>query len=64
MDSLIKELLAILPLLWWPFCRYMAGFSFAPLIGEAMVPVRARIGLSLVLSVITLPIMQKTPNQY
>ncbi|AMC36086.1 flagellar biosynthetic protein FliR [Janthinobacterium sp. B9-8] len=60
MDSLIKELLAILPLLWWPFCRYMAGFSFAPLIGEAMVPVRARISLSLVLSVITLPIMQKT----
>lgn len=60
MDELIKELLALLPLLWWPFCRYMAGFSFAPLLGEAMVPVRARIGLSLVLSVITLPIMQKS----
>ena len=60
-NGLITELLALLPAIWWPFCRYMAALSIAPFIGESLVPIRARLGLALALAIATLPAMRGLP---
>ncbi|AUH50479.1 flagellar biosynthetic protein FliR [Chromobacterium sp. ATCC 53434] len=57
MQGLYAQLLDLIPAVWWPFCRLMAAFSVAPFIGDAMVPMRARIGLALLLAVACLPAM-------
>jgi len=60
MDVEFKQLLPWLSGLWWPFCRVMAMFSAAPMIGEAMVPITVRVLLSLALAVVLMPISQAT----
>jgi flagellar biosynthetic protein FliR len=60
MEAIFGQLLALLNALWWPFCRTLAMFSAAPMIGEAMVPVSVRVLLSLTLAVVMLPIAQPT----
>jgi flagellar biosynthetic protein FliR len=60
MEAEIKLLLPLLSALWWPFCRCMAMFSAAPMLGEAMVPVTVRVLLSLALAVVLMPISQST----
>jgi flagellar biosynthetic protein FliR len=54
-QGLFAQLLELLPAIWWPFCRLMAAFSVAPFIGDAIVPLRARIGLALLLAVACAP---------
>jgi flagellar biosynthetic protein FliR len=49
-------LLPLIGALWWPFCRTMALFATAPVIGEGLVPIPVRALLALVLSFLMLPI--------
>lgn len=56
MDAAIPQLLTQLTALWWPFCRILAMFSAAPVIGDGSVPLTVRVLLSLVLAVVMLPI--------
>jgi flagellar biosynthetic protein FliR len=60
MEVLYPQLLALLSGLWWPFCRALAMFSAAPMIGESMVPVTVRVLMSLVLAVVLMPVSQST----
>ncbi|HEX2012506.1 MAG TPA: flagellar biosynthetic protein FliR [Roseateles sp.] len=60
MEWELKQLLPLLSALWWPFCRGLAFLSAAPLIGEAMVPISARLLLALALAVILMPVSQST----
>jgi flagellar biosynthetic protein FliR len=46
--------------LWWPFCRILAALSAAPILGEAVVPARVRVALSVLLSSIALPVSPST----
>lgn len=58
MEPVFNQLLPQLYALWWPFCRILAMFSAAPLIGEATLPMPVRILLSLVLAIVMLPLTQ------
>ncbi|MBM3114728.1 flagellar biosynthetic protein FliR [Jeongeupia naejangsanensis] len=58
MDAIAKALPDLLAAVWWPFCRFMAAFSMAPILGDGMVPVRVRVLLSLGLAIVTLPALQ------
>ncbi|MEF7615627.1 flagellar biosynthetic protein FliR [Aquincola sp. MAHUQ-54] len=58
MEPVFNQLLGLLGAFWWPFCRAMAVFSAAPVLGENMTPVTVRILLSLVLAVILMPTAQ------
>lgn len=49
------QLPALLTTLWWPFCRVLAMFSAAPVLGENMVPVQVRVLLSLALALVLAP---------
>lgn len=60
MEWEVKQLLPLLNALWWPFCRSMAFLSAVPTIGEAMVPMRLRVLLALVLAVVLMPVSQAT----
>lgn len=55
MQGLYAQLLDLVPAVWWPFCRLMAAFAIAPFIGDAVVPMRARVGLALALAVACIP---------
>lgn len=61
MTGLFADLLQLLPTLWWPFCRFIAALTVAPLLGEAMTPARVRIGTALALAVAALPALRGTP---
>jgi len=56
MEAILSQLLPLLNALWWPFVRILAMFSSAPVVGEALMPVTARILLSLVLAILMLPL--------
>lgn len=56
MEALFPDLLAQLTALWWPFCRMLALFSAAPVLGDGTVPVTVRVLLALVLAVVMLPV--------
>jgi flagellar biosynthetic protein FliR len=60
MELEFAKLVTLLSALWWPFCRVMAMLSAAPMIGEAMVPISARVLLSLALAVVLMPISEST----
>ena len=49
MEAVLNQLPSLLTALWWPFCRVLAMFSAAPILGENMVPISVRILLSLAL---------------
>jgi flagellar biosynthetic protein FliR len=58
MEAVFNQLPALLTALWWPFCRVMAMFSAAPIIGENMVPVTVRILLSVAFAFVLMPAVQ------
>lgn len=60
-DGLFRQLVDVLPALWWPFCRFLAALSAAPFSGEPITPVRARIAIALVLAVVCLPATRNLP---
>lgn len=58
MELVLGQLLAALGAWWWPFCRTLALFSAAPVLGDNMVPISVRVLLSAVLAVVLLPAVQ------
>ena len=56
MEPILAQLLPMLTALWWPFCRILAMFIGAPVLGEAVTPVTVRILIALVLAVLMLPL--------
>lgn len=58
MEVLFSQLVAMLAALWWPFCRILAAFSAAPMLGDAAVPISVRVLLSVVLAVAILPAVE------
>ncbi|MRW90761.1 flagellar biosynthetic protein FliR [Duganella sp. FT80W] len=56
MEAVFAQLLPMLTALWWPFCRILAMFIGAPVLGEAVTPVTARILIALVLAIIMMPL--------
>jgi flagellar biosynthesis protein FliR len=60
MELALSQLPSLLTMIWWPFCRVMAMFSAAPIVGENMVPISVRVLLSLVLAIVLLPVAAPT----
>ena len=58
MELALSQLPHLLSAIWWPFCRALAIFSAAPVVGENMVPITVRVLLSLVLAVVLMPVAQ------
>ncbi|KQQ36107.1 flagellar biosynthetic protein FliR [Duganella sp. Leaf126] len=56
MEPVLANLLPMLTAIWWPFCRILAMFIGAPVLGEAVMPVTVRILIALVLSIVMLPL--------
>ena len=56
MEDVLVKLLPMLTAIWWPFCRILAMFLGAPILGEAVTPVTIRILLALVLAILMLPL--------
>jgi len=61
-DLAFADILQWLQAFWWPFCRTLAVFSVAPMIGEAMVPVTVRVLLALPVAVVMMPISQTSAH--
>ena len=53
--GLYPFLLSWLQSLWWPFARIMALLAFAPIFGDRTVPIRVRVTIAMVLTVVVLP---------
>lgn len=53
--GLYPFLLTWLQTLWWPFARTMALLAFAPIFGDATVPMRVRVTIALVLAIVVMP---------
>lgn len=53
--GLYPLLLAWLQTLWWPFARTMALLAFAPIFGDATVPMRVRVTVALVMALVVMP---------
>ena len=49
-------------LIWWPFCRAMGMFITLPLLSSKHIPVRVKILLALLLSVVASPLMPAMPQ--
>jgi len=60
MELFLSQLPSLLTAVWWPFCRTLAMFSAAPVIGENMVPVTVRVLLSLAVAIVLLPVAAPT----
>ncbi|MYM34743.1 flagellar biosynthetic protein FliR [Duganella sp. FT50W] len=56
MEPILSQLLPLLTAIWWPFCRILAMFIGAPVLGEAVTPTTVRILIALVLAVLMLPL--------
>jgi flagellar biosynthetic protein FliR len=56
MESVLAQLLPMLTAIWWPFCRILAMFIGAPVLGEVVTPVTVRILIALVLAILMLPL--------
>lgn len=53
--GLYPFLLNWLQTLWWPFVRIMALLAFAPIFGDATVPMRVRVMIAMLLAVVVAP---------
>jgi flagellar biosynthetic protein FliR len=62
MESVFAQLLPLLTALWWPFCRILAMFIGAPVLGESVTPVTVRILIALVLAIVMLPLTGGVPQ--
>jgi flagellar biosynthetic protein FliR len=60
MEPILAQLLPLLTAIWWPFCRILAMFIGAPVLGEAVTPVTVRILIALVLAILMLPLTTAT----
>jgi flagellar biosynthesis protein FliR len=60
MELFLSQLPSLLTAVWWPFCRVLAMFSAAPVIGENMVPITVRVLLSLAVAIVLMPIAAPT----
>ncbi|TKB47777.1 flagellar biosynthetic protein FliR [Ferrimonas sediminicola] len=56
------ELGSLLGHVWWPFCRLMGAFTVLPMFSSAHLPMRAKILLALVLSVVMAPMVPAPPQ--
>ncbi len=56
MELALSQLPSLLAMVWWPFCRVLAMFSAAPILGENMVPITVRVLLSLALAIVFVPV--------
>lgn len=56
MELALNQLPALLSAVWWPFCRILAMFSAAPIVGDNMTPLPARVLLSLTLAIVLAPV--------
>lgn len=61
MNGVFAQWLDLILTLWWPFCRLGTAVMVAPFVGEAMVPLRVRLGLVLCLAIATLPATRQAP---
>lgn len=61
MDALMQQLPALAGTLMWPFFRLAAALFAAPVLGEAMIPVRARALIALALAVVAQPALPPMP---
>lgn len=57
-ELLFSQLVSLIAAMWWPFCRILAAFSTAPMLGDTLVPMPLRALLSLVLTIVLLPVAQ------
>lgn len=64
MEPVFAQLLPVLTAIWWPFCRILAMFIGAPVLGEAVTPVTVRILIALVLSIVMLPLTGGVNGQF
>jgi flagellar biosynthetic protein FliR len=58
MEIVLSQLPALLSAVWWPFCRVLAMFSAAPMLGDNVAPLSVRALLSLALAVVLAPAAQ------
>ncbi len=56
MEPVLSQLPSLLAMVWWPFCRVLAMFSAAPILGENMVPITVRVLLSLAFAIVLVPV--------
>lgn len=64
MEPVFAQLLPVLTAIWWPFCRILAMFLGAPVLGEAVTPVTVRILIALVLAIVMLPLTGGVGGQF
>lgn len=62
MELALTQLPTLLTMVWWPFCRVLAMFSAAPIVGENMVPISIRVLLSLALAIVFMPLVGPTEH--
>ncbi|SDV46924.1 flagellar biosynthetic protein FliR [Chitinasiproducens palmae] len=55
METVLASLLDLVGRLFWPFCRIGAALGAAPVFGDGVVPMRARMGAALLLTWLALP---------
>lgn len=62
MDLSAAELTAWISRYFWPFCRVGAFLMVVPIIGTRLVPMRIRLGLSLLVTMIIVPLLPEMPG--
>ncbi|VWC74799.1 flagellar biosynthetic protein FliR [Burkholderia contaminans] len=62
MELLLPELMRIAAAIIWPFCRIAAALAAAPILGDAMIPMRARALAALVLAFTVQPGIPAGPS--
>ncbi len=61
MELTTAEITALLGSVIWPFLRVSAMFAAAPLFSSRMLPVRVRVVVALLLSILILPLIDRAP---
>jgi len=61
MSISFAEITQWLGLFWWPFMRISGVFMFAPIFGDGSVPVKVRLSLALIMSMLVAPLIDTPP---